>query len=137
MLLISTLVITLLMTSVSVSFGASKKTTIRRTVYDHVLKSGNTVYVAGGQGLYKVKLSNGAAVSSNLIYHTEAHVADETRIWGMHKKGNYIYFMENIPGAHWIMRVNTNTFKQSSLYRGWYLYGRNSGFVIKKNKILS
>ena len=40
------------------TFAASKTATMK--AYDQVIKSGNTVYCAGAEGLYKVKVKKGA-----------------------------------------------------------------------------
>ena len=47
------------------TFAASKTATMK--AYDQVIKSGNTVYCAGAEGLYKVKVKKGKVVSKKVI----------------------------------------------------------------------
>ncbi len=85
------------------AFAASK---VKMTGYDQVYMTGNTAYCAGTKGIYKVTLSNGAVTSKKLIFK-------ENDIWGgpsvfaMHKKGNYIYFLEEADEYNpFLIRVN-------------------------------
>ena len=96
------------------AFAASKA---KMKVYDQVYKTGNTAYCAGVKGIYKVKLKNGAVTSCKLIYKVvDCYGEGISDISAIHKKGKYIYFLEEQYGYNpSLIRVTTSGKKKKTL----------------------
>ena len=89
------------------TFAASKTATMK--AYDQVIKSGNTVYCAGAEGLYKVKVKKGKVVSKKVISRAESFGA-YSYYSGMKKKGSYIYAQVSTEGTpYYIDRIKTSS----------------------------
>lgn len=96
------------------TFAVSKAT---MKAYDQVIKSKNTVYCAGAEGLYKVKLKNGQVASKKILYRAETFGA-YSYFSGMKKKGGYIYMQESTEGTpFYLCRVRTTSGKHKTLAR--------------------
>ena len=89
------------------TFAASK--TAKMKAYDQVIKSGNTVYCAGAEGLYKVKVKKGKVVSKKLLTRAESFGA-YSYYSGMKKKGGYIYAQISTEGTSFYLdRIKTKS----------------------------
>ena len=89
------------------TFAASK--TAKMKAYDQVIKSGNTVYCAGAEGLYKVKVKKGKVVSKKLLSRAESFGA-YSYYSGMKKKGGHIYAQVSTEGpAFYLDRIKTKS----------------------------
>lgn len=89
------------------TFAASK--TAKMKAYDQVIKSGNTVYCAGAEGLYKVKVKKGKVVSKKVITRAESFGA-YSYFKGMKKKGSYIYVQSSTEGTLYCLdRIKTKS----------------------------
>lgn len=89
------------------TFAASK--TAKMKAYDQVIKSGNTVYCAGAEGLYKVKVKNGKVVSKKVISQAETF-GTYSYYSGMKKKGGYIYLQVSTEGTPFYLdRIKTSS----------------------------
>ena len=81
------------------SFRADAAGTVSMTVYDQVIKSGNTVYCIGAKGIYKVKLRKGRVRSVKLLTK-DPYWFEFPSLRHMKKKGKYLYFMFGSSGAY-------------------------------------
>lgn len=109
--------------------AAAASGTVKMTVYDDVLKSGNTVYCAGRNGIYKVKLKKGKAVNVKRLVEKE-----DSYFWimGMKKKGNYIYYITGGSAPYGpVCRVNIKNGRIQRITKNLY----EPDYVIKKNKL--
>lgn len=122
LLLISTLVIVMLMTSVTVSFGASNKKTIKMTAYTDVIVSGSYAYCTVEGRIYKVDLKNGSAKCIRKEY---PEYAPNAMI--IHK--GYIYYSTYGAISGLLCRVKTNGKAYKCLAGTW------GDYAIKNNKI--
>ena len=96
------------------------------TAYNQVLKEGNTAYVGGAAGIYKVKLkSNGKVKSKKLIFKSYSPFGAYSYINTMYKQDNYIYFLQGTEGGtQYLKRVSTSgkSKKLASLLDTYYGY---------------
>ena len=109
---------------------------LKTTLYDGVIKSGNVVYVAGGEGLYKVWLNkNGSKNRSKLIYRHIHRFASVSPLSSMKKQGDYIYAVDWYGGSvSDLIRINVKTGKRKWLcrsYDGFY----EGGYALYNNSI--
>lgn len=96
------------------SYAATK--TVSMKVYDQVIKSGNTLYCAGAEGLYKVTLSKSGKVKSKKLLVKGETFGNYSYICGMKKYGNFIYYFSGTEGTvGYFKRVNISTKKQKTL----------------------
>ena len=112
----------------TMAFAASH---VKMKVYDEVYKTGNTIYAAGAQGIYKVTVKKGVKKKSKLIYHFSDDVTyfDDGHVFAMKKKGKYIYFLESSTGTAMILhRIKTNG-------KSHKRYCQVDNYVIKGKKI--
>lgn len=109
------------------AFAASKA---KMSTYQ-VIKSGNTVYCAGeGDSIYKVKVKDGKVTGKKRILKGDFAMGDYSYVWGMKKKGGYLYYVMGSEGT-WseLRRISTSGGKSKKL-------AENPGsFAIKKNKL--
>ena len=112
------------------TFAAS---TAKMTSYDQVIKSGSTVYCAGAEGIYKVKVKKGKVVSKKRLVDAESFGA-YSYYSGMKKKGKYIYTQSSSEGTLFsLVRVRTSNGKCKTLASA-----NDKGeinYAIKKSKI--
>lgn len=88
------LAIILIMTSTFSTFAESN---VKMTVYNQIVKSGNTLYCAGeGCSLYKVKVKNGKVVNKKKIYTVAGGLCmgEYSYIDSLKKKGKYLYYIQ-------------------------------------------
>lgn len=107
---------------------------LKTTMYESVVKSGNVVYVAGGEGLYKVWLNrNGSKKTSKLLRrYYDPHVP-AISYGNMKKHGDYIYVNELSGGTlSNLVRINVKTGK-----RKWLATSHDGAidFAIYNNKL--
>lgn len=107
---------------------------MKTTVYDYVIKSGNTLYCAGAEGLYKVVLNNKGFVIRTTLLHKKMCPYANSFYKGMKKQGRYIYMQEYTLGTvGYLTRIDiTNG-------RGKWLATSHEGrvdYVLHQNKIL-
>ncbi|MBQ9015965.1 MAG: hypothetical protein IJ109_07550 [Firmicutes bacterium] len=109
------------------AFAASKA---KMSTYQ-VIKSGNTVYCAGeGDSIYKVRVKDGKVKDANKILKADFVMGDYSYVWGMKKKGGYLYYAMGSEGTWSVLyRISTSGGKPKML-------AENPGcFTIKKNKL--
>lgn len=113
------------------TFAATKS--VKMMTYDQVVKSGNTVYCAGAEGIYKVKVKKGKVVSKKIIVRAESFGA-YSYYSGMKKKGKYIYVQSSSEGTLFsLIRVKASNGKCKCLAS---LNDKGSvNYVIKGKKI--
>ena len=91
---------------------------VKMTGCDQVLKSGNTVYCAGAEGIYQVSVDNaGKVTSTRLLYRSET-MGGYSYYYGMKLKGKYLYAQYMTEGTPFgLGRVHTGTGKFKTLAR--------------------
>lgn len=98
------------------TFASSK--TVSMTAFNQVIKSGNTLYCAGAEGIYKVEAYFGDS-SSTLItkkLHKMESMGAYSYYSGMKKKGDYLYCQVETEGTTFLLvRINCSTGKQKIL----------------------
>ena len=104
--LIALMIITMTAPHAMAASGGTKK----MTVYNSVLKKGNTVYCATYSGLYKVKLRNKKVVSKKRLVKASHGITD------MKIKGRYLYYKAYSPIGASLHRVNLNTGKAKAVF---------------------
>ena len=126
----------ILVLAVAVAFmpvSAFAASSAKMTAYDQVVKSGNNVYCAGAEGLYKVKVKKGKVVSKKILVRAESFGA-YSYFSGMKKKGKYIYMQTSTEGTPiYLDRVKIKTGKIKTLASANDLGGVD--YAIKNGKI--
>ena len=104
------------------------------TVYDDVLKTGNTVYCAGASGIYKAKLKKGKMKSAKRIYRSYSPMFGAySYISAMSLNGSYLYFFEGSEGVlKSLCRVKTDGKGKKHLADTWE---SRYGYAISNNRI--
>ena len=131
--------ITLLMTFIIMAlivpaqaFAAPK--VLKTTSYGNVIKSGYTLYVVGGEGLYKVHLNKNGSLKSKKLLRARQVYGTFKPYTCMKKYGQYIYANEvNSGTTATLVRININNGK-----RKYLAYTPENGsvpFAIYKNKL--
>jgi len=112
----------------TVSAAGSKKAKVKKsTVYDEVIKSGNTVYCACDGIIAKVNLKTG-----------KVKVLSNTPYWFytcMKKKGKYIYAISNCDAYSELHRINTSKKKRKVIAGNRRLASGIECYTISKKKI--
>lgn len=140
-LIITVLVLTItLLPAGAFADSALKKSNSRAismTVYDDVIKSGNTLYCNTAAGIYKVKVRNGKVRSKKLL--VEGPGIEDSYI-NMKLKGKYLYFIvRDVENREKLWRVKTSTGRVQVLTK--WIYGEDMdppgslAYVIKGQKI--
>ena len=103
---------------------------VKMTVYNDVLKDGNTVYCSGMKGIYKVKLKKGKVKSVKVLVK-ERFVTDY-----MKKTGNYLYYGSDYAEVVGLNRVNISSGKIQIIgERDGYLWLDYWAYAIKGKKL--
>ncbi len=112
----------------SSAFAASK---VKMKGYDRVVKSGDTVYIAGaGKAIYKVKVKKGKIKSKKTLQKGGWATSENSFIRGMKKKGDYLYYLNEGEASYTCLyRINVKSGKTKLLRKNCYAY------AIKKNRI--
>lgn len=85
---------------------------VKMTGYDQVLKSGNTVYCAGAEGIYQVGVDNAGKVTSTRLLHRRETMGGYSYFYGMKLKGKYLYVQYMTEGTPYgLSRVHVATGK--------------------------
>lgn len=88
------------------AFAASKA---KMTSYYQVYKTGKTVYAAGAKGIYKVTVKKGKVKKVKMFHYTGHPMGPDSYIYGMKKKGKYLYYVVGSEGMLWsICRKKTS-----------------------------
>lgn len=129
------MVIVVTAVSVPALAASSQAKTVKMSVYNDVLKSGDTVYCAGYKGLYKVKLKKDKVKSVKLIVKEPNDATCHMR-----KNGKYLYYVFDCYQVVEFWGVNTSNGESESLGGGssedyWYFVDGDWDYVIKDNRI--
>ena len=101
-------------------FGASNKKTLKVTTYEDVIKSGNTVYVSGAGGIYRVNLKTSKVTK---VFDLEEYAGSYVTDMKLYK--GYLYFIirSNMTGGS-ICRIKKNSKKMTFVASEAYMPDR-------------